>query len=86
MNEANAKVVGYFIIFSMGFATGTFITQIFGVGFVKPTAIIALVLIAVSTVLFITHAYEDDATKALFAYKRCAELEAEYRKRTEEKQ
>jgi multisubunit Na+/H+ antiporter MnhB subunit len=78
MNSANAKVVIYFITFSMGFSTGTFIQELFGVGLVKPVALVALVLIAVSTVLFITRAYEDDDTKALLAYKQASEIFSRY--------
>ena len=85
MNEANAKLVRYFITFSLGFTTGTFISQIFINGFVKTTAIISFVLIAVSTVLFIFRAYEDDGTKALRMFKKCADLVEKHQTKTEEK-
>ena len=78
MNESNAKLVRYFIVFSMGFSNGTFIQGIFGVGLVKPVAITALVLIATSTVLFITRAYEDDDTKLLRMFKLAGDAQRKY--------
>jgi hypothetical protein len=78
MNEANAKLIELFIIFSMGFTTGTLVVLVINNQVIIPTIIISAVLLSVSTVLFIFRAYEDDDTKLLRSYKKARDAFSRY--------
>jgi hypothetical protein len=85
MNSANAKVVRYFIVFSMGWTIGTLISQLVMDHQLTGNLYISAVLLGVSTILFITRAYEDEDTKILRASKESSDADYRHRQMEEEK-
>lgn len=79
-----SKIAMYFIVFSMGFTTGTIAMQVINNELKIPAAITSAILLSVSTVLFIFRVYEDEDTKLLRMYKKAGDALHKYEKLLEE--